>query len=235
MTRTLSFALAWLCCLPAFAADPAAPPPTQTMPPSWIGVTPTPYGPILIQQGLPPPYRDYQMNRVLTPEEKKRWLQMAMPMMASMMQMDAREAMNLFAVKYQAKPGLSFDEVVQSMMLRANQVNLKFVGSNLIWKDFKAVLGDTSAPRVEVFSFCDIAIGRELLKVIPEMVVFMPCRIAVIEDADKRIWVLMMDWDITWIDLAGKQAGITPELRQGAMEIREKMENVMRAGANGEL
>ena len=119
MTRILSFAFACLLSLPAFAAEPPAPPPEQTMPPSWIGVTPTPYGPMLIQRGLPPPYRDYQMNRVLTPEERKRWLQMAMPMMASMMQMDPREAMNLFAVKYQAKPGLSFDEVVQSMMLRA--------------------------------------------------------------------------------------------------------------------
>ena len=59
-------------------------------------------------------------------------------------------------------PGVSFDEVVQSMMLRANQVNLKFVGSNLMWKDFQAVLGDTGAPRVEVFNFCDIAVGRDL-------------------------------------------------------------------------
>jgi uncharacterized protein (DUF302 family) len=235
MTRVLSIALAWYCSLPAFAADPPAPPPAQALPQSWIGVTATPYGPMLIQQGLPPPYRDFQMNRVLTPEEKKRGLQMAMPMMASMMQVDAREAINYFAVKYQAKPGVSFDEVVQSMMLRANQVNLKFVGSNLMWKDFQAVLGDTGAPRVEVFSFCDIAIGRELLKVIPEMVVFLPCRIAVMEDADKNIWVLMMDWDITWLDLAGQQAGITPELRKGAQDIRNKMEDVMRAGANGEL
>jgi hypothetical protein len=45
----------------------------------------------------------------------------------------------------------------------------------------------------------------------------------------------MMDWDITWLDLAGKQTGLTPELRQGAIEIRNKMENMMRAGANGEL
>ena len=235
MKRLLSFALVCLGSLPAFAAEAPAAPPPQSMPPSWIGVTPTPYGPILIQQGLPPPYRDYQMNRVLTPEEKKRWLQMAMPMMASMMQMDAREAINHFAVKYQAKPGLSFDEVVQSMMLRANQVNLKFVGSNLMWKDFQAVLGDTGAPRVEVFSFCDVAIGRELLKIIPEMVVFLPCRIAVMEDADKNIWVLMMNWDVTWLDLAGQQAGMTPELRLGVTEIREKMDDVMRAGANGEL
>ena len=104
-----------------------------------------------------------------------------------------------------------------------------------MWTDFEAVLGDTGAPRVYVFSFCDVAIGRELLKVIPEMVVFLPCRIAVMEDADKNIWVLMMDWDITWLDLAGKQVGMTPELRLGVQEIREKMENVMRAGANGEL
>ena len=142
MTRVLSIVLAWVCSLPAFAADPPAPP----LPQSWIGVTATPYGPMLIQQGLPPPYRDFQMSRVLTPEEKKRGLQMAMPMMASMMQVDAREAINYFAVKYQAKPGVSFDEVVQSMMLRANQVNLKFVGSNLMWKDFQAVFARVTDP-----------------------------------------------------------------------------------------
>jgi len=235
MMRILSFALAWLCSLPAFTANVPATFPASAQSPSWIGIVATPYGPMLIQQGAPPPYRDYQMNRVLHPEEKKRWLQMGIPVMASMMQMDAREATNYFAVKYKAKPGISFDEVVESMMLRANQVNLKYVGSNPMWKDFEAILGDTGAPRVEVFSFCDIAIARELLRIIPEMVVFLPCRIAVMEDTDKNIWVLMLDWDITWLDLAGKQAGITPELRRGAKEIREKMDTVMRAGANGEL
>lgn len=237
MFRTLLLA-ASLACLPALAADPpAAPRPAPAAAPTlpWFGAMQTPYGPMLIQQAAPPPYRDYQMNRILKPEEKKRWLQMAMPMMANMMQMDAREAMNYFAVKYKVKPGLSFDEVVESMMLRANQVNLKFVGSNLMWKDFQAVLGDTAAPRVEVFSFCDIAVARDLLRIIPEMAVFLPCRVTVMEDADKNIWVLTLDWDVTWLDMAGKQMGITPELRQGAMAIRDKLDSVMRAGANGEL
>jgi uncharacterized protein (DUF302 family) len=235
MMRILTFALAWLGCLPAFAADAPAPPPAQAPTESWLDVESTPYGPMLIQQGPPPPYRDYQMSRVLTPEERKRWRETAMPVMASMAQMDAREVMNHFAIKHQAKPGVRFDEVVESMMLRANQLNLKFVGSNLMWKDFQAVLGDASAPRVEVFSFCDITLGRELLKIIPEMVVFLPCRIAVMEDADKHIWVLMMDWDMTWLDLAGKQIGMTPEVRRGVLEIREKMEDVMRSGASGAL
>ncbi len=201
----------------------------------WVLPVPTPYGPVLQQQSFPPPYRDFQMNRVLTPEEKKRWLQLAMPLMANMMKMDAREAMNYFAVKYKAKPGLKFDDVVESMMLRANKENLKFVGSNLMWKDFRAVLGDDSAPRVEVYSFCDIAVGRELLRIIPEMSVFLPCRITVMEDADKNIWILTLDWDVTWLDMAGKQMGITPELRTGAFAIREKIDSVMRAGANGDL
>ena len=89
MMRTFLLALAWLVSQPLLAADPPVPaittaanpylpnPPSQ----SWIGITPTPYGPLLIQQAPPPPYRDYQMNRILKPEEKKRWLQMAMPMM----------------------------------------------------------------------------------------------------------------------------------------------------------
>jgi len=243
MMRMLPALLAWLCSLPALAVEPPAAPATRTATPatqaapakSWIDVTPTPYGPMLMQQAPPPPYRDYQMNRILNPEEKARWREMAMPMMAHLMQMDAREAMNHFAVKYKAKPGVSFDQVVESMMLRANEVNLKFVGKYLLWKEFRAVLNDDKAPRVEVFSFCDIAVGRELLKIIPEIVVFLPCRIAVMEDGDKNIWVLTLDWDATWLDQAGKHADITPELRKDVMAIRDKLDNVMRAGADGAL
>jgi hypothetical protein len=55
------------------------------------------------------------------------------------------------------------------------------------------------------------------------------------EDADKHIWILTLDWDVTGIDLAGKQVNITPELRKGALTIRDKLDKVMRAGANGEL
>ncbi|HQT30981.1 MAG TPA: DUF302 domain-containing protein [Thiobacillus sp.] len=239
MKRLVSLAFASMYSLSAVAAElpPTPAKPDQSAPPpaSWIDAAPTPYGPVMMQQASPPPYRDYQMNRILTAEEKQRWQQLAMPMTAHMAEVDAREAVNHFAVKYQAKPGVTFDEVIESMMLRANQINLKYVGKNQISKDFKVVLNDDSAPRIEVFSFCDIAVGRDLLRIIPEMVVFMPCRIAVMEDADKKIWVLTLDWDVTGINLAGKQLNITPELREGALAIRDKLDSVMRAGANGDL
>jgi uncharacterized protein (DUF302 family) len=245
--KLLAFVLSVFLVSAAAAAEPAepktsAPLPTISknpyLPPQqggWIAPAQTPYGPILKQQGAMPPYRDYQMNRIISPEEKKRYLQMAMPMMANMMQLDAREAMNYMVVKYKAKPDLAFDDVVESLKLRANQLNFKFVGANLMWKDFRAVLNDDSAPRVEVFSFCDIAVGRQLLKLIPEMAAFLPCRITVMEDADKNIWVMTQDWDATWLDYAGKAMGITPELRQAAIDIRDKMDNMMRAAANGDI
>jgi uncharacterized protein (DUF302 family) len=105
----------------------------------------------------------------------------------------------LVHLKIKAKPGLSFDDVVESMMLRANKLNFKYVGNNLMYKDFQAVLGDFEAPRIEVHSFCDIAVGRDLLKISPEFLVFLPCRIGVMEDADKNIWVMMLDWNLEWV------------------------------------
>ena len=239
MKRPVLLVLTWILSATTHAADPQAPaqPVAPAVPSteSWIQPAPTPYGPVLIQQAAPPPYRDYQMSRILTPEEQKNWLRMAMPMMANTMKMDAREAMNHFAVKYKVRPGVSFDEVVESMKLRANQINLKLVGSNLLWKDFRAVLNDQEAPRIEVHSFCDIAVARDLLRLVPEIAVFMPCRIVVMEDADKNIWIMTLDWDATRLSLAGELTHITPELRQGVLDIRDKLEKVMRAGANGEL
>ncbi len=181
------------------------------------------------------PHKPYTMLPNVPQASKRQMMQMMLPMMTGMMRMSMPDAMNWFAYKIKAKPGLAFDEVVESMMLRANQLNFKYVGSNLMYKDFQAVLGDMEAPRIEVHSFCDIAVGRDLLKIAPEFLVFLPCRIGVMEDADKNIWVMMLDWNMDWITGYENQMGITPELARGAVDIRNKMENIMQAGANGDI
>lgn len=179
--------------------------------------------------------RPYTMLPNVPQQAKRQMMQMMMPMMTGMMRMSMPDAMNWFSYKIKAKPELKFDEVVESMMLRANQLNFKYVGSNLMYKDFQAVLGDMEAPRIEVHSFCDIAVGRDLLKIAPEFLVFLPCRIGVMEDADKNIWVMMLDWNLDWIAGYENQMGITPELARGAVDIRNKMENIMQAAANGDI
>lgn len=185
------------------------------------------------QPSVPQP--PYTMRRIITQEEKKQMVQMVLPLLTGFMRMQMPDVMNFFAHKYAVKAGVSFDDVVESMKLSANKQNLKLVGENLMWKDFRAVLQDDKAPRIEVYSFCDIAVGRELLKTSPEFVIFLPCRIAVMEDANKQIWVLMLDWNPDWVDGYKDQLGLNSPLWEGAIQIRTKLDNVMRAGASGDL
>jgi uncharacterized protein (DUF302 family) len=189
----------------------------------------------LIGAPRPASTKPYTMRPPIPQETKRQMMQMMMPLMTNVFRMSMADAMNWAAHKVKAKPGLTFDEVLESMMLRANQLNFKYVGSNLMYKDFQAVLNDFEAPRIEVHSFCDIAVGRDLLRISPEFLVFLPCRIAVMEDADKNIWVMMLDWNLDWVTGYEQALGITSDLARGAIEIRNKMEEIMLAGANGDL
>jgi uncharacterized protein (DUF302 family) len=179
--------------------------------------------------------RPYEMSRVIPPAEKEKLMKQMMPMMNMVTRMDVKDVMNLMAIKYKAKPGLSFDDVKQSMELRANQLNFKKVGESPMWKDIQAVLGDKEAPRMEVYHYCDIAAGREVLKYAPESIVFLPCRIAIMEDADKNIWVLTLDWNTAWLDSISGKMGAPTELMKYATDIRDKMDIIMRAAADGDL
>lgn len=181
------------------------------------------------------PQRPYAMRRIIDSAEKTQMAQMMLPMMTGIMNMGMSDVMNYMARKYKAKPGLSFDDVRDSLFLRANQLNMKKVGENLMWKDFQAVLDDKDAPRIEVYSYCDIEVGRDLLKLSPEFIVFLPCRIAIMEDADKAIWILMLDWNLNWVTGYEKKLGISDALIEGARSINDRMDEMMRAAADGDL
>lgn len=191
--------------------------------------------PVPVQAGPTQPLKPYTMRRAITQQEKTQMMQMALPLMTGLMRMSMADSMNYFARKYKAKPGLSFDEVRDSLFLRANQVNVKKVGENLMWKDFQVVLNDMEAPRIEVYSFCDIAVARELLQISPEFIVFLPCRITIMEDANKEIWVMMLDWSLDWVKGYEQQLGLTETLAKKAIDLNQRMDEMMRAAANGDL
>jgi uncharacterized protein (DUF302 family) len=181
------------------------------------------------------PTRPYEMSRIVTEEEKTRMMRSAIPLLANGMSMDLRDVMNHMATKYKVKEGLTFDDVVESMKLRANALNFKLVGHSPLWKDIRAVLGDETAPRMEVFHYCDIAAGREVLRYAPESLIYLPCRIGIMEDADKNLWVVTLDWNVAWLDSVRGSMGVTPELTKAADDIRKKMDEIMRAAAAGDL
>ena len=250
LSRSLLATLACLSTLPAQAqmvapnipympiAAPGAPNPYMQFLPIPTMPTTLPFAgmPIpFIGPLTPAPTKPYTLRPPIPEQTKKQMMQMMMPVMNNIFRMSMADGMNWMAYKVKAKPGLSFNDVLDSMNLAANKLNFKHVGENLMWKDFQAVLGDKEAPRTEVHSYCDIKVGRDLLKISPEFLVFLPCRIGIMEDADKNIWLMMIDWSMDWVAGYENQMGMTPELVNGAKAINEKMKQIIDAAANGDL
>lgn len=226
----------------AFAADP---PPANTQPQTQAVASPSQPSPSQPSQPatLPEhmqmfafptvPKKDIEPNTVSESISKEAKMKAIQSMMA-VNPLSMRDMINLMTYKVKAKPGVTFDEAVDSMKLRANFHNYKFVGHNPLSKDVTAVTGKPTS-RVEVFSFCDSVLARKLLDHVPELIAFLPCRIAVFEDAHKDIWLITLDWDISWLDYSQNPNKMSADLYKESKRVREVMEDMMKAGANGDL
>ena len=174
-----------------------------------------------------------QSNRVMPPlprEQKQALFDMMTP--ASSMSM--RDLFNFMTDKIKADPELTFDEVVEAMELKANEVNFKKVGHNEFWRDVSAFSG-LPTTRLEILQFCDAVVGRRMLDFSPEFSIFIPCRITVMEDATGEIWLMTLDWDVSWLSRAWQPGSrLDPELIKDAIRIRDAMTEIMKAGASGD-
>lgn len=179
--------------------------------------------------------RDWKPNTVsegVSTEAKRNFYQSMMLMSPLSM----RDMISIMTDKMPVAEGVSFDDAVDSMKLRANEVNFKFVGHSPLWKDVRAITGDENTPRVEIFQFCDAVVARKILDYVPEFVVFIPCRIALIEDADGKLWVMTLDWDVNWLDYAqNPNSELDKELRADAQRIRNAMRYIMEGAATGDF
>ncbi len=179
--------------------------------------------------------KDYRPNTVsdsLSDEAKRNFYQSLMMFSP----LSLRDMISIMADKMPVAEDVSFDDAVESMRLRANEINFKFVGHSPLWKDVVAITGDEDTPRVEIFNFCDAVVARTVLDYAPEFIVFIPCRIALIEDADGKLWVMTLDWDVNWLNLAqNPNSVLDKELYDEAVRIRDGMRYIMEGAATGDF
>jgi len=160
-----------------------------------------------------------------------------MNFMQSMMSINPfslRDMINMMVVKKRADPTLSFDEVVESLQLKANELNMRAVSHTTPYKILREI-DKPDSPRVEFFSFCDLITMRRIVDYVPEFIAFLPCRVAVMEDAEGQIWIVSLDWDVRWLDTSPNPNRISEDLRDRAISVRERIEEIMEAAANGDL
>jgi uncharacterized protein (DUF302 family) len=165
------------------------------------------------------------------PREQKQYMFNAM---AAMSGMSMRELFNFMAHKKKVNEGITFDEAIEAMEIKANEVNFKKVGHSKLWQDISAISG-LPALKLEILHFCDAIVGRRMMDFSPEFSIFIPCRISVVEDATGEIWIMTLDWDVSWLSMAWHPDSRLPDdLVKDARRIRDAMEAIMHAGATGE-
>jgi uncharacterized protein (DUF302 family) len=130
--------------------------------------------------------------------------------------------------RIQVQDDISFDDAVESLKLRANQHNLKFVGGNPIYKEIEALTGKP-AKRMEIFNFCDGLTANKMLAADPMMIAFMPCRIAILEDKQGKRWVISMMMDLKMIK------ALPEDTRKSAEKVMAAMKDMMVAASKGDL
>lgn len=126
---------------------------------------------------------------------------------------------------------VSLDDAAESMRLRANALNLKLVAELPLSKQVEAVVGKPQRT-ITIFQFCDAVTAKELIDLSMDFAVYMPCRIAMIEDADGRGWLVMTDINV---DMVAKEKNLQQELTTRIKAVRDGLIEIMRAGAKGEL
>jgi len=130
--------------------------------------------------------------------------------------------------RIEIRAGVSFDDAVESLKLRANQHNLKYVGNNALYKGIEALSGKP-AKRMEIFSFCDGLTAQQMITANPLMIAFMPCRIALLEDTQGKRWVVSMMISESLI------GALPADARKNAQRIMTAMKDMMIAAASGDL
>ncbi|MBK1643922.1 hypothetical protein CKO25_04470 [Thiocapsa imhoffii] len=123
---------------------------------------------------------------------------------------------------------VSMDEAVDSMLLRANTLNFKMVSHLPLYQELESMGVETR--RIEIFQFCDARIAHEMLQENIDFSAYLPCRITLIEDDDGQAWLTTLD-----LNQVIGMAGLPASLMDRAISVRDTIEEIMTAGATGDL
>ena len=126
---------------------------------------------------------------------------------------------------------ISMNDAAESLKLRANTLNLQLVAELPMSKQVEAVTGKPQRTII-IYQFCDAVLARDLIDVNMEFAIYMPCRIALIEDAQGQGWLVMMDVSV---DDVSQEMRLPPELKARIEKVRNALIDIMGASARGDL
>ena len=131
-------------------------------------------------------------------------------------------------IKCKVDDGVSADDAISSMKLRANLLNFKLVGHMPLSKQVAAMGGKSN--RMEIFQFCDAMIAAKMVKYDMAFAGYLPCRITLVLDDSGQAWLITLNMDKTMND-----ASLPKGLKSLGMKVRNNIYSIITAGAEGDL
>jgi len=130
---------------------------------------------------------------------------------------------------------VTFEDAIDSMKLRASMIGFKEVADLPLSEEVKAKLSvmgkdNSKVRKMRILAFCDAMIAAEMVDYNIIFAGFLPCRIAAVEDENKKGWLVTMN-----MDMMLHAVDLPPHLTELAKKVRDNIYDIVEAGVNGEL
>ena len=129
-------------------------------------------------------------------------------------------------VKMALDQGVSKEDAAQAMESKAVELNMKLVGKQLVSRELEARGVET--PHLSIYQFCDPMDARVMVMANPIFSSYMPCRVSMVEDAEGKTWLMMLN-----LDMLINSKLLPPKVIETAMKVNQHMLDIMVAGASG--
>ncbi len=140
----------------------------------------------------------------------------------------ARQVVSASIQRFPLAEDVSIEDAIDSMKLRANQLNFKLVADLPLSEQVKA-MGE-EARYMRILAFCDALIAKKMVEYNLIFAGFLPCRIAVVEDAQGKGWLVTMN-----MDMMLHAVDLPDDLKPLAQKVRDNIYSIIDAGVNGDL
>ena len=131
-------------------------------------------------------------------------------------------------LKLPLEDGVTIENAVESMKLRANILNIKLVAELPLSKQI-AAMGEKSG-FIGIYQFCEPLTAKKMVQYDMNFAAYLPCRISAVEDAQGKGWLLMMNMEMLLTN-----PKLNKELKQEAQTVWKNLLEIMKAGAAGDL
>ncbi|WP_018945721.1 DUF302 domain-containing protein [Thioalkalivibrio sp. AKL17] len=129
---------------------------------------------------------------------------------------------------FRIEDGVSVEEAVESMQLRANLRNFQEVANLPLSEQVTAMGGEGNYMRI--LAFCDALIANQMVQHDIIFASFLPCRIAVVEDDEGQGWIVT-----TNMDMMMHATDLPEDLEEVAREVRDTIYSIVEAGRTGDF